>query len=240
MTAGEALLAGATVDEHGWSWAAPGRAHPPPICGLSHGASGIGWALLELFVATGDERFREGADGAFAVCEHSWLVTGRRGRAPTTGSRANAAAARTASHRRRSAPGATARRWRLVRMRARAALGPHADRGDADRPRAAARSHLAAALPYAFEDLSLCHGLSGTGRRAVRTPTASLLQNSATRRSSGTPTLATGRAPRREVMSQASSRTRRHRLVALLRLHDPSVASPVRIPLRLDTLENHS
>ena len=57
---------------HGWSWAIPGRRSPHHVCGLAHGAGGIGWALLELFAATGDERFRDGAAGAFAY-ERSWL-----------------------------------------------------------------------------------------------------------------------------------------------------------------------
>ena len=68
---GEALLAARPRDAgtagHGRAGAA--RRH---LCGLSHGAAGIGWALLELFAATGDERFRDGAEGAFAY-ERSWL-----------------------------------------------------------------------------------------------------------------------------------------------------------------------
>ena len=50
----------------------PHRRYPAHLCGVSHGAAGIGWALLELFAATGDERFRAAAIGAFAY-ERSWL-----------------------------------------------------------------------------------------------------------------------------------------------------------------------
>ena len=69
---GEILISRATVTSYGWSWAIPGSRHPAHLCGVSHGASGIGWALLELFAATGDDRFRTGATGAFAY-ERSWL-----------------------------------------------------------------------------------------------------------------------------------------------------------------------
>ena len=69
---GEILISRATVTSHGWSWAGQGRRYPAQLCGISHGAAGIGWALLELFAATGDDRFRAGATGAFAY-ERSWL-----------------------------------------------------------------------------------------------------------------------------------------------------------------------
>src|SRR4029453_9511880 len=72
VATGEELIRRATISDHGWSWAIPGRRYPQHLCGLSHGASGIGWALLELFAATGDKRFREGATGAFDY-ERSWL-----------------------------------------------------------------------------------------------------------------------------------------------------------------------
>jgi len=35
------------------------------LTGFSHGAAGISWALLELFRATGEERFRQGAEQGF-------------------------------------------------------------------------------------------------------------------------------------------------------------------------------
>jgi class II lanthipeptide synthase len=70
--AGDGLLAHATRRRHGWSWAIPGRRYPQHLCGASHGAAGIGAALVEVFAATGEERFRAGATGAFAY-ERSWL-----------------------------------------------------------------------------------------------------------------------------------------------------------------------
>lgn len=41
------------------------RASRPKLTGFSHGASGIAYALLELFAATGDTRFRRAAERAF-------------------------------------------------------------------------------------------------------------------------------------------------------------------------------
>jgi type 2 lantibiotic biosynthesis protein LanM len=56
---GERLLARAVPAGPGIGWVLPvaGR----PLAGLSHGAAGIAWALLQLAGATGDERFRRAA-----------------------------------------------------------------------------------------------------------------------------------------------------------------------------------
>jgi lantibiotic modifying enzyme len=60
---GGQLLAEAMRSESGWSWpTVPGA---PNLTGYSHGASGIGLALLELWRATGEPQFREGAMEAF-------------------------------------------------------------------------------------------------------------------------------------------------------------------------------
>lgn len=45
---------------------------PTPLCGLSHGASGLGWALLELGAVTGDDRFSNAACEALRY-ERSWF-----------------------------------------------------------------------------------------------------------------------------------------------------------------------
>jgi len=60
---GDLLLAQASRAEDGWSWKTI-RAHRN-LTGFSHGAAGIAWALLELYRATGECRFREGALEAF-------------------------------------------------------------------------------------------------------------------------------------------------------------------------------
>jgi lantibiotic modifying enzyme len=157
---GEQLIDRATVTRHGWSWGSPGPRYPHHLCGLSHGAAGIGWALLELFAATGDERFRRGARGAFDY-ERSWLDTAtgtwpdlrlrgqRRGRVSAGGSPATG----TWCH---GEAGIA-----LTRLRAVALLGSDPDRRDADIALEATRRHVAGLLPHEVEDLSLCHGAAG-------------------------------------------------------------------------------
>jgi lantibiotic modifying enzyme len=157
---GDDLLAGATVTSAGWSWVNPDRRHRHQLCGLSHGAAGIGWALLELFAATGDARFRAGAMGAFAY-ERSWLDA-NSGTWPDLrigGQRRGAA---------RRIPSTAIGTWchgeggiALTRLRAIAVLGPESYANDADLALEATRRDLAATLPYAIEDLTLCHGAAG-------------------------------------------------------------------------------
>jgi lantibiotic modifying enzyme len=157
---GEELIRRATVTRHGWSWAIPGRRYPHNLCGFTHGAAGIGWALLELFAATGDERFRAGATGAFDY-ERSWLDAGS-GTWPDLrlGGQRRRAARRIAS------PGLGT--WchgeagiALTRLRATALLGPEACLHDAEVALKTTDRFLAAALPHEIEDLSLCHGAAG-------------------------------------------------------------------------------
>ena len=158
-TGGE-LIAGASVTRHGWSWATPDRRYRHHLCGLSHGAAGIGWALLELFAATGDERFRTAAAGAFAY-ERSWLETSS-GRWPDL---------RIAGQRRKAAthiPSPAAGTWchgeggiALTRMRAIDLLGAEGCGDDARLALATIRRELAGALPYEIADLTLCHGAAG-------------------------------------------------------------------------------
>ena len=157
---GEILISRATVTSHGWSWAIPARRYPAHLCGISHGAAGIGWALLELFAATGDARFRAAAMGAFAY-ERSWLdpVTGRWPDLRIRGQRRGPLA---------PIDSGIAGTWcygeagiALTRLRAVAVLGPGPHSGDAEIAVETTRRHLADALPHAIDDLSLCHGLGG-------------------------------------------------------------------------------
>ena len=157
---GEMLILRAAITSHGWSWAIPGRRCPAHLCGISHGAAGIGWALLELFAATGEERFRTAATGAFAY-ERSWLdpTVGRWPDLRIGGQRRGPLAAINSG---------TAGTWcygeagiALTRLRAIAVLGPGPHGGDAEIALETTRRHLASALPYAIDDLSLCHGAGG-------------------------------------------------------------------------------
>jgi len=160
VVAGEELIRRATVTRHGWSWAIPGRRYPHHLCGLSHGAAGIGWALLELFAATGDERFRVGAIGAFAY-ERSWLDAdsgtwpdlriGRQRRSAAT--RIASPAVGTWCH----GEGGIA----LTRLRSLALLDPPSGLHDAELALETTRRFLVEVLPHEIEDLSLCHGAAG-------------------------------------------------------------------------------
>lgn len=71
---GDVLLSRARRHADGaWSWpiADPGQADEHDLVGHSHGAGGIACALLELWKATGDTRFRQAADRGFAY-ERRW------------------------------------------------------------------------------------------------------------------------------------------------------------------------
>lgn len=62
---GELLYGAAHRGEAGWSWHtmdAPMRRH---LTGYSHGTAGVALALLELWAATGEERFRRAAEEGF-------------------------------------------------------------------------------------------------------------------------------------------------------------------------------
>jgi lantibiotic modifying enzyme len=160
IATGDELIRAATVTRHGWSWASPSRRHRAHLCGLSHGAAGIGWALLELAAATEDERCRAAALGAFAY-ERSWLDAGS-GTWPDL---------RIGGQRRgadRALPPPTVGTWcsgeggiALTRLRAIEVLGPGAHAHDAEVALEATRRLVAGALPYEIEDLSLCHGAAG-------------------------------------------------------------------------------
>jgi lantibiotic biosynthesis protein len=72
---GQSLLDGAQRSEAGWSWLTLAAAAPsgrPNLTGFGHGVAGIAWALLELWHATGEQRFRAAAEEGFRY-EQSWF-----------------------------------------------------------------------------------------------------------------------------------------------------------------------
>jgi len=161
VAAAEQLIDDATVTRHGWSWGIPGHRNRHHLCGLLHGAAGIGWALAELFTVTDDARFRTAAVGAFAY-ERSWLdaesgtwpdlrIGGQRRGA---GRRVQSPAIGTWCH----GEGGIA----LTRLRALDVLGWDVCGPDAEIALETTRRSLAEALPYELGDLSLCHGVAGT------------------------------------------------------------------------------
>ncbi len=68
---GDRLLERAEKRDEGWSWDTMSGMAQDHLTGFSHGASGIAWALLELYQATSEERFKEAAVEGFRY-ERRW------------------------------------------------------------------------------------------------------------------------------------------------------------------------
>lgn len=73
---GDRLVDTADETEAGLSWSTSSYPTLDNLNGFSHGAAGAAYALLELFAATGDERYRHTAEGAFRY-ERSWFDEGQ-------------------------------------------------------------------------------------------------------------------------------------------------------------------
>jgi class II lanthipeptide synthase len=69
---GDEVLGSADKSPAGYSWKSSSVSQRRNLTGLSHGAAGIGFALLELFIVTGESKYRRGADLAFAY-ERYWF-----------------------------------------------------------------------------------------------------------------------------------------------------------------------
>lgn len=69
---GDFLLSIARRGDAGWSWRTLEMETKADLTGYSHGAAGVALALLELAHATGEARFREGADEGFRY-ERRWF-----------------------------------------------------------------------------------------------------------------------------------------------------------------------
>ena len=67
----DALAGAARRSREGWSWPpAPGADRMHGLCGMSRGAAGAAWALLELHAITGERRHRDGAERALDYERH--------------------------------------------------------------------------------------------------------------------------------------------------------------------------
>lgn len=141
------------------SWPTPAAPRQRHLTGFSHGVAGIGYALLELFAATGEPRYRRAAEGAFAY-ERRWFDAAAGNwpdfRDQVGHGRPGRGAATFAVYWCHGAPGIA-----LSRLRAHAILGAPVYRDEAA---AALRTTAAAAraiLGTGCHDFSLCHGLAG-------------------------------------------------------------------------------
>jgi lantibiotic modifying enzyme len=229
---GDQLLQLATVTRHGWSWASPDSPRRRHLCGLSHGAGGVGWALLELWATTDDDRFQAGAEGAFAY-ERSWLdqTTGTWPDLRIGGQRRGA---------RGRGPSPTVGSWchgeagiAVTRLRAAAVLGPEPYRAEAVIALEATRRDLEASMPYEIEDMTICHGAAGSADVLLSGGQEDLpieLAHAALDRHG-----ASGRWPCGPLGGRSPSLFRGLAGIGwwYLRLHDPAISSPLSAPIRL-------
>jgi lantibiotic modifying enzyme len=156
IAVGDELLAQAEVTPFTWSWPSPGDPRMHSLCGFAHGAAGAAHALLELAAVTGEERFRDAAEGAFGY-ERAWAdssggaVPDLRGVGRTVARDVPLPATESWC---RGAPGVA-----LARMRADELLGTA---GEQPGPwLATTRRCVSERLDTVPDDFCLCHGLAG-------------------------------------------------------------------------------
>src|SRR6266851_5013832 len=155
---GDELLDSARKSESGWSWSSPTVPTSADLTGFSHGAAGVGYALLELHRVTDDARYLEGAEQAFNYerglfdpvagnwpdlrqPRADWGVPG----GPTY-----------ASFWCHGAPGIGLSRLRALEM-----LGAGNYRSEAEAALETTRRSVAVEIESAAANYSICHGLAG-------------------------------------------------------------------------------
>lgn len=62
---GDQLIASGEHEPEGWCWGTMRGSSVRHLCGYAHGSAGIGHGLLELYLATGDSRYRYAMEQAF-------------------------------------------------------------------------------------------------------------------------------------------------------------------------------
>ncbi len=174
---GDELLDTAVKPSAGYSWKTPGLRNRHNLTGFSHGAAGVGSALLELFHASGETRFRHAASLAFGYERH-WFVPDcgnwpdfREDPARPFGRRAPRKFAIFWCH---GAPGIA-----LSRLRAHEILGEQTYQDEALVALQTTRRALLAALDSRTGNFSLCHGLAGNAE--VLSSAASILNSESSR-----------------------------------------------------------
>ncbi len=151
----EALLAAAQHSDAGLCWRSPNLPDTPGLTGYSHGAAGIAVALLELAAVTGDSRYVETANAAFAYerslydsVAENWPDLRKFGPSQSSGRS-------FASFWCHGAPGGALARVRAVELGGDGGLEAEA-RAALRTTRVWVEAGLASAVNF-----SLCHGLAG-------------------------------------------------------------------------------
>lgn len=164
---GGELAAAARREPAGWSWPAAGtRFAEHGLCGMAQGAAGAAWALVEVFEATRDGRYRAAAERALAY-ERGWFDAGagnwpdlrgiaRRERRGTF----NPPYATAWCH---GAPGIA-----LSRLRGWQVLGDESLRREAVAALETTAAHAERELIETRADFTLCHGLAGAADVLLR------------------------------------------------------------------------
>lgn len=160
---GDRLIDIAAKSNAGWSWGGTNGGEASGglgnLTGFSHGAGGIGWALLELYEASGETRFREAGEAAFRYERH-WFDAGRKNWPDLRDPAMSGAAASDGPSFMRAwchgAPGIG-----LSRLRAYQILGCPECRSEAEAAIATTCDALQPGPEMSQNNFSLCHGLGG-------------------------------------------------------------------------------
>jgi Lanthionine synthetase C-like protein/HopA1 effector protein family len=153
------LLNKANKSKVGYSWPCSAMPASRNLTGFSHGAAGIGYALLELFLATGDAKYRRAAESAFAYERH-WYDRSQQNwpdlREEAGQPRPNRKALPFATAWCHGAPGIA-----LSRLRAYEVLKDSACEAEARVALETTRRAINSSLHSPNANYSLCHGLTG-------------------------------------------------------------------------------
>lgn len=162
---GDELLQNADDLDAGYSWKSPRQHYRQNLTGFSHGTAGIGYALLELFHATGEARYRRAAERAFKY-ERSWFDT-EKGNWPDFREEGY-------QRKRNLLPQAFATFWchgapgiGLARLRAYEILNDATFRDEASIALNTTFASIETALHAGNGNFSLCHGLAGNAELLI-------------------------------------------------------------------------
>lgn len=161
---GERLLKMAEREGGLYSWPDPRQLSQRHLTGFSHGAAGAAYALLELYQATGEERYVQAAEGALAYEERCFLP--ERNNWPdfrgVTGPAKRGETHSCVSYWCHGAPGIA-----LSRLHAYEVTGNALYREQALTALRTTKQHVERMLQEGTGNYSLCHGLAGNAEVLV-------------------------------------------------------------------------